>query len=81
MMLADLSVLIVLIIMQLDVIVYCRKEMGSLLVLAAGKWRRGATIVIIYYAIAIAIDHSLSCEWNLEAGLACSAVITICGRS
>jgi len=37
--------------MQLDVIVYCRKEMGSLLVLAAGKRRRGAAIVIYYYAI------------------------------
>ena len=42
--------LIDLIIMQLDVIVYCGGEMGLLLVLAAGKRRRGA-VVIIYYAM------------------------------
>ena len=46
--------LIVLIMMQLDAIVYCRKEMGSLLVLAAGKRRRGAAIVINY-----AIDSAI----------------------
>ena len=34
--------------MQLDAIVYCKKEMGSLLVLAAGKRGRGAAIVINY---------------------------------
>jgi len=43
-----IRVVIDLIIMQLDVIVYCVGEMGLLIVLAAGKQRRGAASSFLF---------------------------------